>query len=108
MTLTEENPKTDVFTCPSVSCKKTFTQPLKTINLQLDPDAPYDACPYCLTQLNADDKADVAPVVEEGRRCAYHLGYLCEREDKSSVPDECMTCRDMVACLLGDLKDGCK
>ena len=39
------------FTCPNISCKKTFTAPLKTLNLQENPSEPYFACPFCLSKI---------------------------------------------------------
>ncbi len=106
-------------TCPNPSCRKTFTNPLKTLNLQQDPTQPYNACPYCLTKLNEepiviDSKPEEAPAVVESKTsvkrkraegekpaaCQYHLGYLSERTDKGQIPDDCLVCKDIVDCML--------
>ena len=73
------------------------------MNLQLGPDALYDACPYCLTKISSNDRAAVVPI-EESRSCQHHLGYLRDRDKKTDVPDECMICKDIVDCMLGSLK----
>jgi hypothetical protein len=104
MTLLEENPEKNCsFTCPNISCGKTFTEPLKAINLQEDPDALFDACPYCLTKIDLNDIVVAVPV-EETRPCQHHLGFLYEREKKTDFPDECMLCKDIVACMLSKVK----
>ena len=57
----EKTKKGSVFTCPNASCGKVFSKPLKALNLQQDPDGPFDACPYCLTEINVEDTPAVAP-----------------------------------------------
>ena len=57
----EKTKKGSVFTCPNASCGKVFSKPLKALNLQQDPDGPFDACPYCLTEINVDDTSAVTP-----------------------------------------------
>lgn len=50
----EKNNKSGTFTCPNLSCGKVFDKPLKALNLQQSANVPYDACPYCLTEINLD------------------------------------------------------
>ncbi len=57
----EKTKKGSMFTCPNASCGKVFSKPLKALNLQQDPDGPFDACPYCLTEINVDDMPAVTP-----------------------------------------------
>jgi hypothetical protein len=52
-----------MFTCPNTACGKVFTKPLKALNLQQDTEGPYDACPYCLTEITVNDEP-VIPVEE--------------------------------------------
>ena len=106
-----------MFTCPNPSCKKSFSTPLKTSNLQQDSAEPYIACPYCLTkitegQIEADNKLESAQVetirpAEKPTRneeiapsCHYHMGYLSEQKHKEQIPDECMVCKDIIECML--------
>jgi hypothetical protein len=41
---------------------------------------------------------------EKSAGCNYHLGYLSERSSKEQIPDECMTCKDIVECMLKKMK----
>ena len=48
------------------------------------------------------------PVVEEeppkpelkAEACQHHFGYVGERQAKEKIPDECMTCENIVKCML--------
>jgi hypothetical protein len=110
-----------VVICQNPRCKKTFPTPLKTINLQENPAEPYLACPYCLTKISeetetpANDLASkIAQIQEEMKQaeanpkppvCHQHLGYLSERISKEQVPEECLTCKNMVDCMLRKMKE---
>jgi hypothetical protein len=109
--LTEEKmEKNGSFTCPNASCGRIFSKPLKALNVQLGADAMYDCCPYCLTGIaELEEKtetvqAEKEPAPQEPTSCAHHLGFLCERQSKESIPDECILCKDIVACMLSNLK----
>jgi hypothetical protein len=130
----EKTKKGSTFTCPNASCGKVFTKPLRALNLQKDTEEPYDACPYCLTEIKLDDEptavfdepepetfepeeTETETEVEEQKpieekletpeapsECPHHLGYLSERSSKEQIPDECMMCKDIVACMLKKMK----
>ena len=119
----EKTKKNSAFTCPNVSCGKVFTKPLRALNLQQDSEGPYDACPYCLTEITLDDSSMVTSdepketeaeekeyteerveIPEKPSECGYHLGYLSERSPKEKIPDECMMCKDIVECMLKKMK----
>ena len=87
------------------------------MNLQQDLAEPFDACPYCLTEITQaelgmqkkPDKAQIENLSakekstknkEKPIACHYHLGYLSEREKKDQFPDECMVCTQIVDCML--------
>jgi len=93
------------------------------LNLQQDSEGPYDACPYCLTEITLDDDLTVpcdepketeaeekesteerVELPEKPSECSYHLGYLSERSSKEKIPDECMMCKDIVECMLKKMK----
>ena len=103
------------------------------MNLQQDAEEPYDACPYCLTEIVLDDEPNVIfdepetfepeeteaePEVEEMSHveeqvevpeapsvCPHHLGYLSEKPSKEQIPDECIMCKDIVTCMLKKMKE---
>jgi len=106
----EETKKGSGFTCRNAACGKVFTKPLRALNLQLGSEGLYDACPYCLTEITADDEKTEEPSLEEVKplekpsSCPYYLGYLCERSTKANVPDECMVCKDLIPCMLKNMK----
>jgi hypothetical protein len=122
--LETKNKKNIMFTCPNESCGRVFAKPIKALNLQANSAGPYDACPYCLTEITADsemlensEKPKIDEVEEEKKNeekpaaasetaagCAYHLGYLSERSSKENIPDECMMCKDIVECMLKKMK----
>jgi hypothetical protein len=61
----EETKKGRGFTCRNAACGKVFTKPLRALNLQLGSEGLYDACPYCLTEITADDEKTEEPSLEE-------------------------------------------
>lgn len=110
-----------MFTCPNPSCRKDFTKPLKTLNLQQDSAEPYLACPYCLTriieeQVKTNAEPEKVPAEaglledkliknkEAPLACLHHLGYLSEREQKEQIPDECIVCKSIVECMLNKMR----
>lgn len=114
-------------TCQNPSCKRTFTTPLKTLNLQESPTEPYYACPFCLTRIEqatlitqdkfadkVEQKSQTIETQEKPKRvkesetpstCKYHLGYLSEREQKDKIPDECILCKNIVDCMLKRMRE---
>jgi hypothetical protein len=108
------------YTCPNTACKKTFTTPLKTLNLQDNPSEPYYACPVCLTRIESAEQAKLeratqqsTPVKAAAKQsfksgdkpsgCQFHLGYLSTRSQKE-IPEDCLTCRDIVECMLNKMR----
>jgi hypothetical protein len=112
-----------VHTCPNPSCRKEFSAPLKTLNLQQDQTQTYNACPYCLIRINEEpiieSKPEEAPAVVEDKVatqrknqdsekpvvCHFHLGYLSERAQKEQIPEECLVCKDIVDCMLRKMRE---
>jgi len=119
-----------MFTCQNPSCRKSFSAPLKTLNLQQSQTEPYFACPHCLTQIKIEqpvetdtpkkeislDKAQPKITQAEAKEtlikkadkpsdCHYHPGYLSERSSKEQIPDECLVCQSIVDCMLRKMRD---
>jgi hypothetical protein len=115
------------YICPNPSCGKPFAKPLKAINMALDNPEPYLACPHCLTEITTPENSssprtkpnlDTEPTHEETSaaeerttqapmktRCTQHFGYLSERSNKEKIPEECITCTDIVKCMLKAVKN---
>jgi hypothetical protein len=110
-------------TCPNISCKKTVTAPLKTLNLQENPSEPYFACPFCLSKIEmpelqsqekpsqlpqkpseAESKQGSSKKNEKLADCQFYLGYLSERKQKE-IPDNCLVCKSIVECMLRKMRD---
>jgi len=117
-----EEEQKNALTCPNNTCAKIFLKPLKALNLQVASAGPYDACPYCLTEINRDEMTAVSdePTVAEvdktlgnqvqipqqqSTSCSYHMGYLSERDSKDQIPDECIICKEIVECMLRKMKE---
>ncbi len=114
-TKTEE--KTTI-TCSNKACNKVFEKPLRTINLQYDPKVLHDACPYCLQEIpnpetinkeqQEDDETPESDVEmekptqdqEKSSDCKHHFGYLNEKERTKQIPDECITCPEIIDCMM--------
>lgn len=126
----EHGGKKKAFTCQNPSCKKSFTAPLKTLNLQENPSEAYYTCPYCLTKikitdetLKTDKKPEETPFEKAKQKinqtetkekiknsdkpsgCHYHSGYLSERTSKEQIPDECLVCKDIIDCMLRKMRE---
>jgi hypothetical protein len=54
-----------------------------------------------MTQENASIQVDTNG---KSRLCLNHFGYLSERKTKEQIPDECLTCKDILQCMLKKTK----
>ncbi len=119
---TPETAKDDSsYTCPNASCRKIFTRPLKAVTAGGSAE-PYDACPYCLTEITSNAKTILTEpqknedpmkvdqqkqdeTVSSPAGCTKHFGYLGERAAKEQIPDDCLTCKDIVQCMVKKAKE---
>jgi hypothetical protein len=111
------------FVCPNASCRKIFTIPLEATNVQVSKE-PYKACPFCLTKITGDpeiisnippkEEIPAAPIEANNKKeedaasspgCSKHFGFLSERAANVPIPDECLTCSDVVQCMRKKTKD---
>lgn len=85
----------------------------------------YEACPFCFRKVDKEETLkefkEIAPLKplsleskksaphEEDQKetessdvagCPHHLGYLKKRPKNAPIPDSCLTCRQMVQCVL--------
>lgn len=108
--------------CTNTSCRRTFIRPLKTIIIGVS-TKPFEACPYCLTQVEGVAEVPSSNPIEDGPKppkepiekqtkatsgpanCSRHIGYLSERGSKEPIPDDCLTCMEIVQCMLKQAKD---
>ena len=104
------------YLCPNAACRRVFAAPLKATVLQEKSAETFDACPYCLTVITpncAQSTQNVESVEEKAAEeeqvesaplgnvsCHNHFGYLSERAVKAQIPDECLTCKDIIQCML--------
>jgi hypothetical protein len=108
-------------TCTNSSCGLVFSKPIKVKNLFENSDI-YDACPRCFTALNEIDsgpynETELNPYVDACRsevsskvgakksepatskQCAHRFGYLSQRAKNEKIPDDCLTCENIVKCM---------
>lgn len=120
LTITKKKkaPISQSFTCPNPSCGRIFADPIKAENLSSKNAEPYDACPYCLTEITIEkdttfseekQKLEVKkieskqarePSMEKKQGCPHYFGYLSKRSKKEKIPEECIVCEKIVPCML--------
>ncbi len=99
----------EILTCPYDKCGRGFKQPVVLTDFSKTPRETYYACPYCFSKLEvaleshgnvnsvafttSDDVNVVAP-----QKCPHHLGYLSVLPEQESIPDECLTCPELIQC----------
>ena len=69
-----------------LKCKKPFAEP-KLVQ--------YYACPHCLTKVEEKAKTD----------CQYWFGFLSKKEKSESIPQVCIECEKVMACMLNQIYD---
>lgn len=97
------------FICPYHQCRRTFRKPLMLTNNSKVPRETYYACPHCFSKVDVaiDNKENVRLLsvevserneIENPLECTYHFGYLKSLPKSSSIPDECLTCANLMKC----------
>jgi hypothetical protein len=110
--LSSQKPKeNESFTCQNECCRKAFAKPLKALILQSGSGEVYEACPRCLSRtMPQDERNDRLPSEDNSHSpatqplCSHYLGYLCERTEKDQIPDECVVCKNIIPCMLKNLR----
>jgi DNA-directed RNA polymerase subunit RPC12/RpoP len=108
--------KQTILTCPNKACGKVFAKPLTTLTLKQDSKEPYNACPYCLTEITMPEPESKNPFEkttteiafleekssqnhEEISNCKHYFGYMNQKEHKQQMPEECMLCSRIIECM---------
>jgi len=100
----------DDVTCSE--CKTTFHRPILAAVTTSGNVQKYYACPRCLSKVKnvelQENKAKTALAQEtkkfvveklEAAKCEHFVGYLKKRPKDTPIPDECLTCAEIVKCL---------
>ncbi len=87
---------------PEISEPETLGVDLSEAEMLEPEDSSVEAEPEVEEEAPAEEKAEVA---EAPSGCAHHLGYLSERGSSDKIPDECITCTDIVTCMLKKMKN---
>jgi hypothetical protein len=51
-----------------------------------------------------ESEAEKKVTPESSSGCNHHIGYLATRDSKASIPDECITCKDLIECMKNEVK----
>ncbi|MDH5438739.1 MAG: hypothetical protein OEX76_07560 [Candidatus Bathyarchaeota archaeon] len=98
--------------CPNPKCGKMFEEPLLLSNLSKKPTEQYYVCPHCIIKLDNlplqdEEKSSPVPVEPpqrlektESPSCIHHVGYLKTLPKGDSIPDDCLTCTELLACMF--------
>jgi DNA-directed RNA polymerase subunit RPC12/RpoP len=93
-------------------CRATFNKPILAAVTTSGNVQKYYACPRCLSKVKnvelQENTAKTAPAQEtkkfvveklEAAKCEHFVGYLKKRPKDTPIPDECLTCAEIVKCL---------
>jgi len=101
------------FTCSNPKCANVFTNPLIVENMSYKDKASYCACPNCLTEIATErglgaeelkqpmidlEKAKPELQTPEIHKCSYNFGYMSQHLKDENIPEDCFTCRQLLAC----------
>jgi len=109
----QASPNSQTMTCQNSRCGRVFDRPLELIDLARPSDKSSYVCPYCLSKFEpiqpeqetvtkpfAGEKLQDVVEQKEGK-CPHFFGYLSGRPKNTPIPDFCLTCQQMMKCLLG-------
>jgi hypothetical protein len=116
--------KSDQVNCSRSECGKSFDKPIELTIIGADHKSEtYDACPHCfhkvtnqpitvpekksektvpsvpsipITEIDKEESDEEDKSIE----CPHSFGHLSRRPKGSSIPDECLTCREITQCML--------
>ena len=102
--------------CPNPKCGKAFEEPLLLRNLSKNPTERYYVCPHCIIKLDNlpskdEEKPSPVPILPPRRlektdsssdspSCTHGFGYLKNLQKDAPIPDGCLTCPKLLACMV--------
>jgi len=104
--------------CPNLKCQRKIEEPILLKSLSTSQKEQYYACPHCFTKLEVDienvqpqkeeetmekEKPSVEPIEKEEKgpsECSHRFGYLAKRPKNAPIPQGCLVCSKIVACML--------
>lgn len=102
--------KSEHLTCPYGECKKGFERPVMLTDYSKMPRETYYACPHCLTKVDIVAKDRNISTVSLGTsekilekppsECHFKFGYLNDLTSNASIPDACLTCSELLHCIV--------
>lgn len=101
----QKDAPTQYYACPNclteITVEEDFEFPREeTIKFELPQELEPETEAELESELEPEPEPKQISSSEEATSCRHHLGYLSERESKDSIPDECMTCMNIVDCML--------
>jgi hypothetical protein len=111
--------------CSCGSCGREFGSPVELADFCKKPMQTYQACPFCFTKVGEPEEPKLSETTsaltrEESKlmegggdasserdadnpqevECAHYFGYLKKRPKKTAIPDDCLTCPQMIKCIM--------
>ena len=95
--------------CPYEECGKVIKTPLVVTDMSKTPRDTYYACPYCLSKVEIVVKGEKGldsvsfetsdnPKEMSSLECPHHFGHLRDLLRDASIPEECLTCPQLIRC----------
>ena len=98
--MTEEN---QTLTCRNPKCNRTFDNPILIRDYKLGEIITYSGCPYCFSKIKEIQELqpeEPEPIQQSTQKCPGKFGYLSNRSRGKDIPEECLTCKKLIACML--------
>lgn len=116
-----------VHVCGYVRCGRSFSTPVRLTDFSHQPSSEtYFACPYCFSKVDEHEhpesklfhgvgyevsSRDDAESLKRGEplntskaettvNCPHKLGYLKKRSKDQAIPDSCLTCPNILQCMV--------
>ena len=101
-----KTPAETYYACPRCMTKLDSVSKMQDVQDLVPPTAQKlpeeDKSPEVLEQKKTEGKPakPLEPKEETPPECSHYLGYLSRRPPSTPIPEECLTCRKMMKCVL--------